>query len=169
MSRPRPLWLPLLLSLTCWLTQPCQPALALGQVVIFRDADLAEHYRVLAAKVTKLQLRAAADEDMLKRRAKPLTCRATIREVYPPEDTQLDPDACRVVLALTSVSGHAATDLPAIAFWVPRPRALSLKRNEPVSLSAQVVAIEPNGAVAIEIQAPVGWLDVTDQALPSPP
>ncbi|MEB3328503.1 MAG: hypothetical protein VKQ33_04660 [Candidatus Sericytochromatia bacterium] len=142
------------------------PAVAIGQVVIFRDAVLSERYQALSGRLTRLQIQARAEQDTLALRAKKLTCRAVVQEVFPPEPNQVDPDACRVVLALTAVSGFLAAELPAVTYWVGRSRAVQLRLNAPLTLPAELFAIEPNGAVAIELQTPPGWLDLS---MPTPP
>jgi hypothetical protein len=142
------------------------PACAIGQVVIFRDSSLSERYQALAGRLTRLQIQARAEQDTAALRARKLTCRAVVQEVFPPEPNQVDPDACRVVLALTAVSGFVAPELPAVTYWVGRARAVQLKLNAPVTLPAELFAIEPNGAVAIELETPPGWLDLS---MPTPP
>ncbi|MEB3220721.1 MAG: hypothetical protein VKS61_01450 [Candidatus Sericytochromatia bacterium] len=141
------------------------PALAIGQVVIFRDVALSERYQALSGRLTRLQIQARAEQDTTVLRAKKLTCRAVVQEVFPPEPNQVDPEACRVVLALTAISGFTAAELPAVTYWVSRTRALTLRLNSPLTVPAELFAIEPNGAVAIELETPAGWLDLT---MPTP-
>lgn len=160
----RRLFLRPLLALALLAFSPA-PAAAIGQVVIFRDQGLADRYQGLSGRLTRLQIQAKAALDTEAMRARKFTCKAVVQEVYPPEPNQIDPDACRVVLALTSVSGFSAVELPAVTYWVTRSRALTLKLNATMALPAELFAIEPNGAVAIEIETPPGWLDI---AMPSP-
>ncbi len=133
----------------------------MGQVVIFRDADLIERYRRQASHLTQLQLQVAVEQDARALRRTPLTCRGVIRQVLPPHKGQLDPEASQVIITLNSISGFRPLELPSVAYWVQRHRAVSLKLGGKVNLNARLYAIETNGAVAIELEAPPGWLDVT--------
>ena len=144
------------------LTFTALPAAAVGQVVIFRDAQLREQYQEQAQYLTALQLQEAIKQDTAIRRANPLVCQGVIKEVYAPQNGQLDPEACRVVVTLRHVSGFHPLELPSVSYWVQRPRAMTLHRGSRVTLKARLYALEANGAVAIELEAPIGWLDVRE-------
>ncbi len=133
------------------------PVLALGQVFVFRDPGLHKRYAALEGKLTKLQIQHQADQMSLKMRGKKVACRGVIEDVLPPDSEDLD--ACKVVVALVGVTGFSAPELPVITYLVPRTRALALKLRGPVVLSGRLYAIDRNGAVAIELDAPAGWRD----------
>lgn len=151
----------LLLCLTVlWVGLLAPSATALGQVVIFRDTSLSERYRRHAAHLTRLQLQVAVEQDAAILRKTPVRCRGVIRQVLPPQRGQLDPEASQVILNLAEIRGFHPKELPTVSYWVQRQRAISLKLGAKVTLKARLYALEPNGAVAIELEAPPGWLDV---------
>lgn len=135
------------------------PVLALGQVVIFRDPVLHKRYAALEARLTKLQIQNQADQMSAKMRGKKVACRGVIEDVLPPEGAFDDPDACKVVVALTGVTGFSAPELPVITYIVPKSKALALKLRGPIVLSGKLYAMDRYGAVAIELDAPAGWRD----------
>jgi hypothetical protein len=146
------------------------PALALGQVIIFRDAELTERYRRMAAHLTHLQMRVAVEQDATTLQRELLSCRGEVQQVFAPKQGQLDPDACRVIVTLKQIPGFRPAESLSLAYWVQQIRAIRLKRGDPITLRGQLYALEPNGAVAIELEAPKGWLDViTPEPLPPHP
>ena len=140
------------------------PVLAIGQVVIFRDPVLHRRYAALEAKLTKLQIQNQADQLSAKMRGKKVACRGVIEDVLPPEGVADDPDACKVVVALTGVTGFSTPELPVVTFIVPRAKALALRLRGPIVLSGKLYAMDRFGAVAIELDAPAGWRDPLDAA-----
>ena len=47
----------------------------------------------------------------------------------------------------------------AINYVVPRAKALPLKLRGPVTITGRLYALDQNGTVAIELDAPPGWRD----------
>lgn len=135
------------------------PVLAIGQVFVFRDPALYKRYAALEGKLTKLQIQHQADQMSLKMRGKKVACRGMIEEVLPPDPASDDPDACKVMVALVGVSGFSAPELPVVTYLVPKPKALLLRLRGPIVLTGRLYAIDHNGAVAIELDAPAGWRD----------
>lgn len=135
------------------------PVLAIGQVVIFRDPVLHKRYAALEAKMTKLQIQNQADQMSAKMRGKKVVCRGVIEDVLPPELTDDGTDACKVIIALTAVTGFNAPELPVITYLVPKNKALALRLRGAVLLSGKLYAMDRFGAVAVELDAPAGWAD----------
>lgn len=134
------------------------PAHAVGQVIIFRDPVLTKRYTALEARLTLLQVQAEADKLQAKMRGQKVVCRGIVVEVFPPQ-VGYDPDACIVQVALQSVSGFTAPELPVLSYVVSRAKAIMIRRNASLLITGKLYAIDRNGAVAVELDAPAGWRD----------